>query len=492
MNKIKSIHYNDTYIIYKRGKKKKEIVNINRLILLIIISIIMLIFVFNYENSYLCTYVMSWIINILFILRLIDCKKNEKSIFNKYSLFISVCYLYFFGRIFLFSFNLINLDNIIYKYDIELINKYLLFSAPSFYIFTMPIVLFRNSAIDKINMRMKKKDPLTQKSVTIICLFLLIISAPIYWLDMIDFVQTALLNGYGANFIHDKTSNSGIFGNVILLYVPSVVFLLVNTKKIFLKYIYLMMLIVPAIGYMFVGGRGPAMALLLCSTFLWMEEICRSRKKEKYLWLIILVGVLLLGFFSTLRELRVHSLTNPGEMLKIFFSNNIFEEAISTIKEIGSTMYTWIKVENIVPSVYNYKFGYSYISSILACIPSNLIGYSFADDAALDIWLTKVTGADYGLGFSMLAESYYNFGFLGILTIFFIGVFIFYFISGNFAKNVAVKYMNAVSAISIYIFTNTARNSLSLSVRYVFWGIVIPWILINLMKNILNKLTYVK
>lgn len=478
MENIENVMDNHTMI----KKSYSMVLSPNRIIVLLFCSVCMFIFWLSDGNNNVCTYVMSWMANLFLLLRLKDCKRVEGKIFNQYTLFIIISFLYIFGQTLLFSLGIVRIEGLVNGYNINLINKYLLFAVPSFYIFTIPINLLKKQR--KPENIVNEEDNATKKSVMIVCGLLLIISAPFYWMEVIDFIRIALISGYAANYVEDGEA-MGILANVILLYVPAVAFLIVNTRKKIAKYLLLVMLIVPAFGYMFVGGRGKAMSLLTCGLFLWMTEICKTKKKGKYLLAITLVGVLLLGLFSTLREIRDFSLGTPSEIIAVFISNNLLEGVISTIKEIGSTIYTWIRVEQIVPSLVGFRFGYSYLAAILSCIPSGLIGYSFADDAALDIWLTNEVNADYGLGFSMMAESYCNFGYVGIILIFFVGLFMFYFLSGNIIRNGDIRFKNAVSAIALYIFTNIARNSLSLSVRNIFYGIIIPLLLIKVLRMIM-------
>lgn len=466
-------------------KPIKFTINRNRAVIIISFCVILVILGLLFEESYICTYSVSWIVNIFFLFRIKDCQQIEGNLFNRYTIFLCICYLYMFGRTLLFSLNLIDLDEVLEKYEILLINKYLLFATPAFYIFTMPVVLFKDK-LKNVDTIIYQEDYITKKCVAIISAIFLVASAPFYWKNTIEFVVTALISGYAANYIDSgvPVETTGIIGNLLILYVPSIAFLMVNSKSKFLQYIFLSLLVVPAFSYMFVGARGNAMSLLTCSVFLWVTEVLRSPKKKVYIFIIAVVGFLLLWLFSILREVRNYSLGSPVEIINMLMFTNPFEGIISSIKEIGGTIYVWIEVKCLVPSVYSYGYGYSYLASFFACIPSVLIGYSFAEDAALDVWLTDTLGADYGLGFSIFAEAYYNFGALGIVFIFFVGWFVFYFLSGNVAKGVNLRYRNAISAIAIYFFTNIARNSMSLSIRNIFYGIVVPLILINILRNL--------
>ena len=137
---------------------------------------------------------------------------------------------------------------------------------------------------------------------------------------------------------------------------------------------------------------------------------------------IILATVLMvIPIFKNFRLISNKSITSLMQTIKQSQEDNFI---IETIEELGSTMYPYILTERAVPFKQDFKYGESYIASVLMLIPSQLLGgESFATKAALDTWLQDISSLSYGPGFSILAELYYNFGKIGPVMGFFIGAF---------------------------------------------------------------------
>ena len=103
--------------------------------------------------------------------------------------------------------------------------------------------------------------------------------------------------------------------------------------------------------------------------------------------------------------------------------NNAGVEAVA---EMGSTMFCLIKTMNLVPEKFEYRYGKSYMYSFSSLIPN--LGFwdihPAKREANLSEWLTNALGLSYGTGYSMCAEAYANFGYLGFILFFFWGWFI--------------------------------------------------------------------
>ena len=163
--------------------------------------------------------------------------------------------------------------------------------------------------------------------------------------------------------------------------------------------------------------------------------------------------------------------------------NNDDNPIIQTINELGGTMNAWCLTDKAIPSLQNYGYGSSYISSVGMLIPSFMLGgLSFANYAALDIWLQNIWNMSYGPGFNIFAETYYNFGwYIGILFSFILGyVFgkIFNIKSKNKEKNGLLSILSVIFLYNVLLiprlpFHNTLRNFIYM---YVLIFIVINFI----------------
>lgn len=100
---------------------------------------------------------------------------------------------------------------------------------------------------------------------------------------------------------------------------------------------------------------------------------------------------------------------------------------ISTINELGGSMTPLLEVINILPGQIDFKHGQSYVASFSTLVPNvfHFMGpvHPGSEKAHLAEWLMKYVNKDHGLGFSMIAESYYNFGYFGAIVFLLWGYF---------------------------------------------------------------------
>lgn len=89
---------------------------------------------------------------------------------------------------------------------------------------------------------------------------------------------------------------------------------------------------------------------------------------------------------------------------------------------------------------------------------------------------------DYGPGYSLIAESYYNFGWFGIVAMFFLGVIIQKCFTNKKVDDKRVLY-DAEICIVLYFLTLVVRNSLALFFRNIFFGVLLPIIFINILSK---------
>ena len=80
----------------------------------------------------------------------------------------------------------------------------------------------------------------------------------------------------------------------------------------------------------------------------------------------------------------------------------------------------------LIPESFGFHYGESYFFALLALIP-NLLGgtHISVKYAGLPQWLKTTLEMSYGPGYSMPAEAYYNFGWVGIFVMIFFGRFVY-------------------------------------------------------------------
>lgn len=199
---------------------------------------------------------------------------------------------------------------------------------------------------------------------------------------------------------------------------------------------------------------------------------------RKYLFLFIgfIVVICLISF------IRYYRIGESADSI----NNPLFE----VMSELGFNFVPVAFTILYFPLRFGYQYGDTYIySTISAIIPKGIdllgisdmaykIGYSSADV------IQKISGFDFGIGYSLCAESYANFGMFGFIMIFIEGLIIiklFKFRNNNlFSKYVCI--------VLLYQFFTLPRRHFYNLVNNIFWSIFIIIILLYLYIYVLKFL----
>lgn len=459
---------------------------INLFLVLFFLGIFNIIFPI-YSTQY--TYILCIICLYVAVLGVVLISKKLKSIINQYIFFwLSLCvfsvgqsYVYIFDKnhegFFLFS-----------MYPPELINKYLIYAILSF-VFVLAAAnkvinvnkrrscQFRedNSCVkDKISNELDYVDKFVFGS-------LWCFSLPFYFIDLSKNLVTSLQSGYRA--IYEAESGGGILS---MWFIPASFALLIAYRHSKIKYFFSLVLCLAASAYLVVGLRGSFFSIILSFIFIWDSAVKKISRKQ--LVGLILLGVIALALISVVGALRGSANRQFDDYLAALTSNGLLKSIGDSLVSLGGTMQVWLRLQHLVPFPYPFALGFSYLASILACIPSVLLGgQSFAEYAHLSGWITDVEGESYGLGFSMFGETFYNFGWLGPFVGYFICLIIFFVMQGSFRFDKKGRYKLFISSATLYYFILLARSSMYLSIRNIVYCVFIPILLCRLIKSFLAR-----
>lgn len=433
---------------------------------------------FNIESSIL-TKVLSYSTIVLSVSSIAIFTKKAKTIFNQYNLFLVSFFLFSFGQVYLYAFGTAYKElDFMKRFQGELINKYLLFST----IALLSMIICEEIMCERIEVKQEKEKCIVgvdANSVSFVFGILFIISAPFFYKIMVTQFLAAREFGYGE--IYDLSNNT-LYESLSMWYVPSLFALFYCNKNKNIKYVYLILLLIPVLGYLYIGTRSKPMAILICLLYLWDSSIKKFSKKR--IALLFLVCIFMLVVISTISYIRGTSNRSIEDMYEVAINVGVSDSVVHALGEFGSSMQVWIRLQHIIPEKAGYGFGFSYLSAVLSCIPSVLLGgFSFARYSNLSVWITNIENANYGLGFSMLGEAYYNFGWIGAIFFGFICRFVFYMLSGNWVPKRMKNYQNIFSAIALYIFATAGRGAMYLAVRYILYCMIIPIVAILLLDS---------
>lgn len=122
---------------------------------------------------------------------------------------------------------------------------------------------------------------------------------------------------------------------------------------------------------------------------------------------------------------------------------------VSFVSELGFSAFPLYVMMDIVPGSESYLNGTGYIASLVSgAIPSNLdptgfIHYLVQYRNLPQDWIESYFSYGFGLGFSLNAEAYVNFGWFGLIPLFIVNLIIFHFLG-------TIRRINSDSSFALY------------------------------------------
>ena len=275
-------------------------------------------------------------------------------------------------------------------------------------------------------------------------LLCLVISLPFYLYGVVQDYITVQIYGYVG--LYEVESKSRILDMIADLYIPSFIAyyftVLAKKNKIIIPLIMMTMTIfVPPL---ILGGRSNAMIILAVIIVVYSSFNKISFKKFAVIASVALFALLLMNIAGQLRLMQEKSLANYEEIAKDKDENPI----VSTLSEMGWSMYPLGITTTAIPEKRSYDCGASFLWSAFSVIPNIGIWEEHPSKThSAAAWLNKFSGFSYGIGYSLIAECYNDFGPFCFLFIFFIGMLftrVFKYVSFWSAHNNPMEYILAV------------------------------------------------
>jgi oligosaccharide repeat unit polymerase len=173
-----------------------------------------------------------------------------------------------------------------------------------------------------------------------------------------------------------------------------------------------------ALTFFFVGDRSDGTMALVAA--LWLYD--KTVKKVSFTFLAV-VATALLVIFPVIFITR--GLTGDERLSADVWVNalsKIDSPVQSSVVEMGGSLGVLAHVINLVPAARGFDFGMSYLSALRSIFPNFSGGLHPSAQRSLSMWLVStidpyIAAHGGGMGFSVLAEAYLNFGWFGIVVI---------------------------------------------------------------------------
>lgn len=354
---------------------------------------------------------------VLFIWSILSWRLLSKSFFDPYILFLIALALFSSGQTILEVFHL-NQDGLLKdKFTSDLLLSTLI-------LILLSVSAFHFGAL--FSLATRKSDPPETPSETIN-------SQAIRWvgwglLGISCFpaiyvfkaaIDTVAAAGYFALYQQDASTGLNATPQILAAFlVPAALFLLASSKRKRIDIVSSLLIILSYTAIqLFLGARSKAVMPLIAYCWLWHWYI---RPLPKTL-LFSAASFMLFLVFPLIRVVRAVSGSERISLeflVESFFS--IDNPIVSILTELGETMSTIAYTIELVPAQRSFDNGASYLYALLTALP-NIFGGELHPTLVRGFaatWLTETinpTQAKLGgsLGFSMIAEAYLNFGWLG-------------------------------------------------------------------------------
>ncbi len=478
---------------YKVNKKKSIIILFT--ILLIAFQFIFIEYAKSISNSNIdkAVIIVSWLSIISFILELILWKKLTNELFSPFGVFFVVLFVFTLGQTIGWTFGIDLGTRDWWNRNDHGMTHQLIFDGIIYSSLSLSLFFLGSIIGEKItsNYKKNKKNNFRQLLLTFekVGKFFLFISIPAFIIQSYSNFTTASQSGYASLYI--EQSGSTTFKTIIDIlanfYQPSLLLLLISNKdKKKNRLIILFFMFIDVFIELFVGGRSNAVMTILGIILAYHYFIKPINKKNMTKGVIGgYFGIAVLNCIAKIRDI-------PNKNLTTFFTTlfDSFSNALGYfIGELGWNLSSICWTMKLVPSKYPFRCGKSYLASFLSVIPSSFFGgkrnhptviYSNVGD-----WLQESLNMSYGPGYTMVAESYINFAWFGIIAMLFMGFIVSKFIAKTKREDSDDDVINSTFQI-VFIMTvmkSLIRSSFSSAFRIFFFNVLIIYVVIKILSK---------
>ena len=336
------------------------------------------------------------------------------------------------------------------------------------------------------NDRSPEGDPIEPVLRTVGTMIIVLSAGPAMYELYHDFnlVQTL---GYTGEFMwaREATGVNGWTLAVAPFLVPGALLLLAGSRgrrgNIILSWT---LIAVPAAIYVLLGMRNHGLKGMVA--LLWLHSVVIAPIKKS---VIILAATIVLILVPGLAAVRTERLSGMDRISALLESYEAMENPIVlAMREMGGSFMTIIYTTEFVPQIRPFEWGMTYLSAVGTIFPNFFWDiHPWVAGWLPSYWLMKevdpyAAKAGQTIGFSLIAEAYLNFSWIG--TLIFMGG-IGYILAGFvlWVRKQSNPLGLAIEAIFISFVLFVARGESHLIVRSIFWECLIPYLLVIYLYN---------
>lgn len=273
------------------------------------------------------------------------------------------------------------------------------------------------------------------------------------------------------------------------LYLPSLLILLIGYRdSASLRKLIISLMLVDVLIELFIGGRSNAAMALLAVALVYRYFVGPFTKKQ-----IVLGGAFgyvflaLLNFIATTRSNAGRTF---GELFLGIFDS--FKNVLGTaLGELGGTLSSICFTMMLAPSQYSFRYGMSYWVAPLTWVPAFFFPgeHPCVTWGALSAWLTRALNASYGVGYTMFAEAYINFGWYGLIALCVEGAALVRIIArvSQLRANQDIIGSTFQIMVIMIVMKHLTRSSLVTALRFAIFGVLPMYLLVRIVLNSVRK-----
>lgn len=402
----------------------------------------------------------------------------RKSFFDAYIIFVFVLYAFNLGQPILETFGLASEFRRLWDgYDIPA-NAY----YRATYFSTLFIMFFHLGAVWSLKpvtfsdlKTLGVRESIEIDSVRRASIFICIISAPFYLYNLVHDMLVVRMAGYTG--LYEAEEGSRIVGILADLFAPAMMAyfcacLLQKNNVRMSGFLVVALLILPPL---YLGGRSNAM--IIVALVLIVYASIRTINVRKFL----IIGTLAVSMLFLMHIIAV-TRTETGQTLSTWqtATEDSDNPVVSTINEMGWTMYPLALTIDAVPKKKEYAYGASYFWAFVSLIPNVGIWNGIHPGKKNDpgYWLNEYSSLNYGIGYSLTAGAYNELGPFGFILMFLYGWFfclIFSYVSSVHVYKSPLKFIFAL--LFLWFAIKFVRNSYDSFMRNIVYDVLPMYLL---------------
>lgn len=425
------------------------------------------------------------------LLFLIRYYKDNKVIFSPFILFYISFLCFTSGHIFLMAIGIDPVD-ISYIWSLDSFTVPNIFNSVTFTIYSIQFFHLGYYVSQKINFKINLPTITQIKGIDFNKILKYIFYISIFSSIILVIYLYIKTDDYSSIYNMDFGKIYNILYLLSLFSIPTYLLINVNLKKLDRNCSYMLLLVI--VLNFFIGKRGMAIMFLIPLFFTFLKNL-----KSISFWRVLLFftfAYLMINLIVTISYTRTSDF-NMLSFLKTYFYHLITLDSIKLlIGEMGFSIRPLVEVVNLISNdIISPTFGGTYLYSIFLVLPGFLrfgldnfaIEHNLINLAAM---VTHYSGANYGLGFSVMAEAFFNFQYFGIFFFIILGIVLGKLLEGKIFKNENTNYLFNIAVISFLIVF--PRSPMQDTIRKILIYCIIPFALYNIFfieegKNESNK-----